>query len=110
MPRLDDDGATVTLDLHGATVPEAEALALRVVAEAARRGRSEVRLIHGTSTSSRLYRNRTIKHALHALLADSAFDAWITGELESESVLTLTLDLTVARDPRPLRLLDLRPR
>ena len=68
MPRLDDDGHTVTLDLHGALVEDALALTVRLVREAARRGRTTVKLVHGHSTSSRLYQNRSIKHALHDLL------------------------------------------
>ncbi len=50
-PRLTDDGRCVVLDLHGVRVAEARALVLRVVAEAARRGRAQVRLIHGSSTT-----------------------------------------------------------
>ncbi len=87
-PTLDDDGQTVTLDLHGATVDEALGLARRVVAAAARRGRRNVRIIHGRSTSDRPTRDRTIKQALHDLLDRGA------------------LDVTTPTDTAPIRLLD----
>ena len=57
-PRVDDDGQTVTLDLHGAPVDEAVRLARRLVREAARRGRRTVKIVHGQSTSNRLYQSR----------------------------------------------------
>ena len=48
-PKLNDDGHTVTLDLHGVPVEDALALAARLVHVAARRGRSNVKLVHGQS-------------------------------------------------------------
>ncbi len=60
-PTLLDDGRRITLDLHGATVDEAERLIRRTARLAAERGRSQLTVVHGTSSSSRLYRNRTIR-------------------------------------------------
>lgn len=108
-PWLHDDGTTVTLDLHGATVDEAIDLARLTVREAARRGRRSVRLIHGASTSRRLAPNRTIKHALHDLLDNDGFDVAFTGSWRDDVAVTLALDLTTAADPRPLRLRDVLP-
>lgn len=105
-PRLHDDGTTVTLDLHGATIDEAVTLARRTVQEAARRGRRTVKLIHGISAGRRRVPDRTIKQALHDLLDRQAFGPWVTGSIRSEGYLTLALDLTAASDPRPLRLQD----
>ncbi len=103
-PRLDDDGHTATLDLHGASVEEALALAERLVREAARRGRSNVKLVHGQSTSSRLYQNRTIKHDLldRGTLDDVVVYAW-----RAEGHLLLALDVTASSDPTPIRLRDI---
>ena len=106
-PWLHDDGSTVTLDLHGATVDEAVRLTRRTVQEAARRGRSTVKVIHGASTSRRLAPNRTIKNALYAELDGDAFGVDLTGHWRDEAAVTLSLDLTAARDPRPIRMRDL---
>ncbi len=105
-PRLDDDGHTVTLDLHGASVEDALALAVRLVREAARRGRSSVKVVHGHSTSSRLYQNRTIKHALHDLLDRGTLRNVVVHAWRAEGHLLLALDVTATSDPTPIRLRD----
>ena len=91
MPRLDDDGHTITLDLHGARVPDAEDLAEAVVQEAARRGRTTVRLIHGVSTSEHGVQTQTIKTALRDMLDDGVFDPYITSSFQAEGHLLLGL-------------------
>lgn len=107
MPRLDDDGRAVTLDLHGLTVDEALDLTVQTAREAARRGRLQLKLIHGASTSRRRYRNRTIKHALRDLLDDGVLDGLVTGTLRADGHLLCSLDVTVAqRDAAPIRLRD----
>lgn len=106
-PSLDDDGQSVTLDLHGATVQEAEDLAPKVVAEAARRGRDRVRIIHGSSTSSTRYRNRTIKHALYDLLEAGVLGPGIQSDLRSDDQLLLALDVSIQSDPSPIRLREI---
>ena len=103
MPSLHDDGHTVTLDLHGATVHEAEALADVVLQRAAARGRVSVKLIHGSSTSSQQYRNRTVKHAVQDL---AAAHPSVTDTLRSEGFLTCSLDVTAHTDPSKLTLRD----
>mgnify|MGYP001365053148 CR=1 FL=1 len=105
-PRLDDDGATVTLDLHGATVDEALDLSVRTVELAARRGRASVRLVHGSSTTRHDPHRRTIKRALHALLDEGGLHPAATQALRMEDVLVLSLDVTTAPDPTPIRLRD----
>lgn len=106
-PRLDDDGHAVTLDLHGATVAEAERLALAAAVEAARRGRSTLRLVHGHSTTGALGGDRTIKAVLHDLLDRGAFHPHVVQSVRGEGHLLLGL----APSPRPvagrIRLLDL---
>lgn len=106
MPSLTDDGHDVTLDLHGATVDEAMHLSREVIHEAVLRGRKSVKLIHGSSTSSSRYRNRTIKHALYDALDAGYFSDKVTGLLRTRNVLTLSLDLSATSDPTPLRMSD----
>ena len=106
-PHLTDDGRTVTLDLHGTPVETAERLVRRLVREAHRRGRSSLQIIHGASTSSPLFRNRTIKHAVYALVEQPDLQAFIADVWRTESVLLLGLNLAQEQDPRPLRLSDL---
>ena len=105
--RLDDDGATLTLDLHGLPVDEAVRVARRTVRLAASRGRATERLVHGASTSSSLYRNRTIKHALHDALAHGDL-APATGGLRTDAVLILALPVPSSSNPAPIRLSDVR--
>ena len=105
MPRLSDDGTTVTLDLHGATVDDALDLVDATAALAAERGRTTLRIVHGSSTSDALARNRTIKHALHDLLDDGSLpEAQSDVRFESETIVSLPLG--AHRDPTPIRLLD----
>lgn len=108
-PKLEDDGHTVSLDLHGATVSEALRLVRATVREAARRGRNRVRVLHGSSTSSVLYRNRTIRHALHDLLDEGALDAHVTSAWRADDHLLISLDATAASDPTRLTLRDVLP-
>jgi hypothetical protein len=105
-PTLKDDGHTVTLDLHGATVDEAMGLARQVVREAARRGRSSIKIIHGTSTSDTVFGNRSIKHALYDLLDRQALEASITSAWRADTYLLLSLSISAARNPNSMRLLD----
>jgi DNA-nicking Smr family endonuclease len=102
-PQLNDDGVTVTLDLHGATVDEAVALALRTFHLAQRRGRATLKLIHGASTSAP--GRRTIRSALHAL-DDAGRFAAATHVRRARGHLVLSLDLTAPRSPQRLRLRD----
>lgn len=106
MPSLQDDGQTVTLDLHGSTVDEAIRLTQATLREATRRGRSRVTLIHGTSTSDPRYRNRTIKHELYALLERGGLEAAVTSTWRGEGRLVLSLDVGPSQDATPIRLMD----
>jgi DNA-nicking Smr family endonuclease len=105
MPSLRNDGRAVTLDLHGATVREAEALADATLRRAAERGRASVKLIHGHSTSHRQQRNRTIKHAVQDLAATHPA---VTTALRAEGHLTCSLDVTARSDPASLTLRDVQ--
>ncbi|MEM9663601.1 MAG: Smr/MutS family protein [Bacteroidota bacterium] len=101
MPRLHDDGARVRLDLHGLTVDAALDVAEATVEAALEAGRASVALIHGSSTSDPLQRNRTIKHALEAFFTAEDWPE-VNGRLHQDDV--LTLDLGVTRTPRANRL------
>lgn len=106
-PRLSDDGQTVTLDLHGARVSEAERLIRRTVSLAAGRGRHRLTVVHGASTSDDLYRNRTIRHALYDLLDRGALDAWVTDAVRLDGSTVLALPVSSAPDPQRLSILDI---
>jgi DNA-nicking Smr family endonuclease len=106
MPRLDDDGRAVTLDLHGARVHEAVRLAEAAVEEAARRGRSSVRLVHGTSTADR-GAERTIKGALALALDDGAFPDAVSS-FQTDGALLLGLPPDPSPDPARITLAGLR--
>jgi len=105
-PRLLDDGTTVQIDLHGFHVDEAIDLVRRVASIASERGRSTLRIIHGSSTSDPLTMNRTIKHVL--LDAMDGGIHGVTSHYSMEDVTLLNLDHSRNRDPRPLALNDLR--
>lgn len=107
-PSLHDDGETVTLDLHGATVDEAVRLTTRLVREAVRRGRATAKIVHGHSTSSARYANRTIKNALYDLLDQGVLGDAVTHAWRADGHLLLSLDVTAAANRAPIRLRDIR--
>ncbi len=108
-PRLEDDGTTVVLDLHGASVADALALARATVREAARRGRTYVRLIHGGSARRDAYRPGTIRQALHAWLDGRPAEVPIADAWRADGYLLLALTLPSHTDPVPIRLRDVQP-
>ena len=105
-PRLDDDGQSVTLDLHGARVDEALALAASAAGQAARHGRRTLRLVHGLSTTEAGAR-RTIKTALAEAWEDGDFDRWATDAVRLDGTMILSLDPAPAPLAGRLRLADL---
>ena len=105
-PRLTDDGQTVALDLHGARVDEALDLVDAVVVEAARRGRTTVRVVHGSSTSGG--GGRTIRTALHDALDAGDFAPPVTSAFRQEGAVLLGLAPHPAPLPGRLTLADLR--
>lgn len=107
-PQLDDDGDIVTLDLHGVTVDKALDLTYRTLRLAEDRGRSQLKLIHGSSTTT-AGRGRTIKNALYDRLDRGPLEAHATDVLRSRDILTLVLDLTASSDPTRITLQEVRP-
>lgn len=106
-PQLKDDGHVVTLDLHGATVDEAVDLTYRTLRLAEERGRTRLKLIHGSSTTE-AGATRTIKSALYDLLDRGELGAHATNVIRSQNTLVLALDLTATGDPTPIRLRDVQ--
>ena len=104
MPQLDDDGSTVTLDLHGATVDEAVDLTFSTLRLAEDRGRYQVKIIHGSSTTAPS--RRTIKSELRSLLDDGPLAGRATNVLRSRDYVVLSLDVTSANDPTRIDLHD----
>lgn len=107
-PQLDDDGRIVTLDLHGATVEEAIDMTYRTLRLAEQRGRTRLKIVHGSSTTGD-GRGRTIKSALHDLLDRGDLGSHATNVIRSQNTLVLALDLTASGDTTPIRLRDVQP-
>ena len=105
-PRLDDDGQSVTLDLHGARVAEALALALAAAERAAGHGRRTLRLVHGLSTTE-AGAHRTVKTELADAWASGDFDRWAVDAVQMEGVLVLSLDAAPSPLAGRLHLADL---
>lgn len=105
-PRLTDDGTTVELDVHGAYVDEAINLVRRVALLASERGRSTLRVVHGSSTSDPLALNRTIKHVLRDTLEDGI--PCVASHFVMEEVTLLSLESGAHHDPTPITLFDFR--
>lgn len=106
MPRLDDDGSMVTLDLHGASVEEAINMTYAVLRLAEDRGRRQIKLIHGSSTTAP--GRRTIKSELRSLLDNGPLAGRATNVLRSRDYVVLSLDLTASPDPTRIQLHEVR--
>ncbi|MGB3544294.1 Smr/MutS family protein [Rubrivirga sp.] len=106
-PTLDDDGTTVTLDLHGATVDDALRLTDAAIVEAARHGRTTIRVIHGASTTD-AGAHRTIKTALLDALEDGEYDRHVTTDVRMEGMMILGLAPAPSPARDRMRLSDLR--
>ncbi len=104
-PQLDDDGSTVTLDLHGLSVDEAIDVTYSTLRLAEDRGRNRLKVIHGSSTTQEGQR-RTIKRALHDLLDQGNLASHANTVMRSRDALTLVLDLTATSSPTPIKLRD----
>ena len=77
---------------------EAEHLAEAAVIEAARHGRTTVRLIHGVSTSELGDGRRTIKSAIHDLLDYGKLQRHVASAVRSDGFVLLG----IAPAPRPI--------
>lgn len=93
---LHDNGQTVTLDLHGASILDAPRFILKTIRLAAQSGRKLVWLIHGSSTSSGTYRNKSIKHVLYDMIDDGELDEYTTDEWYDDNFCILSLPISLA--------------
>lgn len=105
-PSISDDGSSVTLDLHGATVDEAIDLTFETLRLAEDRGRAQLTIIHGSSTTGGAPDRRTIKRALHDMLDNGSLGAHATNVLRRQNELVLALDLAASTDSTRIRLRD----
>ncbi len=104
--RVKDDGTIIELDVHGVYVDEAIALVRKAAELAAERGRSTLRIIHGSSTSFESTHNRTIKHEVQIALHEGI--TGVASHFSIDDVTLLNLSGSQRRDPTPLSLFDLR--
>lgn len=105
-PKIKDNGQIVEIDLHGLWVDDALDAISDVIELSAERGRTSVRVIHGSSTSDNLAHNRTIKHAFLHSLDNGAFPDVIS-VVRYEGKTLLSLASLSTQDPRPISLRDL---
>ncbi|MES3631025.1 MAG: Smr/MutS family protein [Longimonas sp.] len=108
MVRLDDDGTTVTLDLHGLTVDEALSVTKQTLNLAEDRGRATLRIIHGHSTSGGIA-PRTIKTALHDALDTGFLHPYREACHRQQGVLLISLGITAGAQDQPIRATDVWP-
>lgn len=102
---LHDDGRAVTLDLHGTGLAEAERRLVATLRIAAERGRTSVRVVHGSSTSDPRSRNPTIKYRLEEMLAEDLLPGVTAGVSIGEATL-LSLPVGGPVDGRQITPLD----
>lgn len=107
IPRIQDNGRSVTIDLHGLRVEEAVRWTERVLNEARRRGRSTARVIHGSSTSSPFQSRRTIKQALYEWLENGGGRRTTSGVWKHESFFIVGFSISGRPDLRPIRAIDM---
>ncbi len=105
-PTVRDDGATVTLDLHGANLSEAKRLVRRCIRLASSRGRASVKLIHGSSTSDFDPHRPTIKSLVVELLSSAELADHVTDHFQFEGHTTVSLTSSGTLGP-PIRITDL---
>lgn len=77
--RFTDDGTGVEVDVHGCFVADALDTIRNVVALAHKRGRQNVSVIHGVSSSARSRSAVTIKGELERLVEEGMLDRWVSG-------------------------------
>lgn len=108
MMQLDDDGTTVTLDLHGLTVDEALAVTRRTLDLAETRGRVTLKVIHGHSTSG-APGQRTIKTALYDALEQGFLQRYQLNHHRQQGALILSLGVGQADTADRIRSTEVWP-
>lgn len=105
MPRLDDDGHRIVLDLHGTDIAQALDVAEATIIEAARRGRTSLRIVHGASTAERGH-DRTIRSELRDAVGHGDFDRHVTSHILDDTSMLLGLAPSPRPAPGRIRLAD----
>ena len=105
-PSLRDDGRTVELDVHGATVRDALMLLRQTLMLSESRGRATVKVIHGYSTSVGPAQLNTIRSELHRLLDEGALSE-VRSDYRFAGMTTLALDHGQRSDRRRITMHDL---
>lgn len=106
-PTVSDDGSRVEIDLHGASVPLARDMLDRLLREARRRGRWQVRVVHGSSTYDR--GGPSIKAMLYDELDTGRWSREVGSHVRFDEVTVLSLKVTAPVDPRSISILDISP-
>jgi DNA-nicking Smr family endonuclease len=102
--KFNDDGTTVTIDLHGCSIDDGLYIIRRTLQEAHHRGRSRVEVIHGSSTSDLHGYTRTLKNALRQGVDAGDYAEWISGHVESTDGGRTSLWLKLGSSPNSARI------
>ncbi len=108
MIRLEDDGTTVTLDLHGLTVDDALSVTRHTLQLAEERGRATLKVIHGHSTSG-MPGQRTIKTALYRELEHGFLSHYQTNHHRETGALLLSLGVSIGASSERIQTTEIWP-
>ena len=104
--KVSDNGRSVELDLHGVGVSRAIHLFDAAIKIASRRGRSTIKIIHGSSTSDVSHEASTIKLRLRDQIESGRYDDLIVSRYFSDGHLLLSL-APGGSDPSPISIFDI---
>ncbi|GAB5521574.1 MAG: hypothetical protein RhofKO_38250 [Rhodothermales bacterium] len=108
MPKLNDTGQRLDLDLHGMRIDDAIRLVRRTVQIAHQQGRAQVDVVTGASTTRNDPHADTIKTRLDALLRSGQLDHWIAHHRWSVDGGRCQLVLPITRLTQPGKRIMLR--
>lgn len=94
-----DDGQILKVDLHGLALADCEDFMYNALDLAYAYGRSKVILIHGSSTTARLYENDSIKNRLYQMLDKGEFEEMVVSFWKEEDQCTLFLPIGLPHNP-----------
>ncbi len=106
-PRIKDDGNTVELDLHGASVPHGLHLVDQLLSLVNQRGRSSIKIIHGSSTSDDDVFADTLKNRISDKLTSGDYNNYVTSHWSTDEYVILSPAQASPLDRRPISIFDL---
>ena len=106
--RIRDNGTTVTLDLHGLSVDHALEVFDTAIQLSLERCRSSIKVIHGSSTSSSLYSNRTIKNELASTI-EGHWASIVSSVFAMEDSVTIALPVSAPTNQKRITVSDVTP-